>query len=93
MTHDPQLLLAIGGLGPTELLVILAIVILLFGGSKLPVLGRSLGEGINNFRRAFKEDEDVQVAEVAPPVETSEANASTQSPDPKTPIEDKSQNG
>ena len=61
--------LAIGGLGTPELLVIFGIVVLLFGGPKLPVLGRSLGEGINNFKKAFKgqDDEEIPVAEVAPP--------------------------
>lgn len=61
-----QLQLAIGGLGPTELLLIFGIIIVLFGGSKLPLLGKSLGEGINNFKKSFKdnEDENVQVAEV-----------------------------
>ena len=55
---------AIGGLGATELLVIFGIVVLLFGGSKLPILGKSLGEGINNFKKSFKDDDDVQVADV-----------------------------
>ncbi len=45
------------GLGVTELLVILAIVVLLFGGSKLPKLGQSLGESIANFKRGAKEAE------------------------------------
>ena len=90
--NDSQLLLAIGGLGPTELLVIFGIVVLLFGGSKLPVLGRSLGEAINNFRGAFKEEEEVQIAEVAPPVsETPERDAHYDTK--KSPIEDKSQDG
>ena len=38
------------GLGMGELLVILVIVIVIFGASKLPQLGRGLGEGISNFR-------------------------------------------
>jgi len=37
----------------TELLVILLIVFLLFGASKLPEVGRGLGEGIKNFKRAL----------------------------------------
>ena len=71
-----ELQLAIGGLGATELLVIFGIVVLLFGGSKLPLLGKSLGEGINNFKKSFKDDdEDVQVAEVAQAVEREELPA------------------
>ena len=39
-----------GSFGAMELLVILAIVVIIFGASKLPLLGRGLGEGISNFR-------------------------------------------
>ncbi|MBN1196570.1 MAG: twin-arginine translocase TatA/TatE family subunit [Candidatus Aminicenantes bacterium] len=39
-----------GSLGIWEILLILLIVALLFGGRKLPDLGRGLGEGIKNFR-------------------------------------------
>ena len=42
------------GLGATELLVILAIVLVLFGAAKLPQLGRGLGEGIRNFKNGLK---------------------------------------
>ncbi len=43
------------GLGIGELLVILVVVLLLFGSSKLPQLGQGLGEGIKSFRKAFRE--------------------------------------
>jgi sec-independent protein translocase protein TatA len=39
-----------GTFGLPELLVILVIVIVIFGASKLPQLGKGLGEGISNFR-------------------------------------------
>jgi sec-independent protein translocase protein TatA len=45
------------GLGIWELVVILAIVVLLFGTSRLPQLGKGLGEGISNFKRGLKGDE------------------------------------
>ena len=44
--------------GVQELLVILLIVIIIFGASKLPQLGRGLGEGIRNFKRGLKGDEE-----------------------------------
>ena len=40
--------------GPLELLVILLVVLLLFGGKKLPEFGRALGEGIKEFRKAIQ---------------------------------------
>ncbi len=43
------------GLGWAELLVILLVVVLLFGASRLPQLGAGLGQGIKNFRKAFRE--------------------------------------
>jgi sec-independent protein translocase protein TatA len=47
-----------GSLGFTELLVILVIVILIFGTSRIPELGRGLGEGIKNFKKAVKGEEE-----------------------------------
>lgn len=44
--------------GIQELLVILLIVIIIFGASKLPQLGKGLGEGIRNFRRGLKGDDE-----------------------------------
>jgi sec-independent protein translocase protein TatA len=43
------------GLGATELLIILVIVIVIFGATRLPQIGRGLGEGIKNFRGALKD--------------------------------------
>jgi len=42
----------LGSIGPTELLLILLIVIIIFGARKLPELGKSLGEGIRNFKKS-----------------------------------------
>lgn len=42
-----------GGISMTELIIILAIVLLLFGAGKLPEAGRALGEGIRNFKKAL----------------------------------------
>ena len=46
------------GLGVPELLLILLIVIVIFGASKLPQLGRGFGEGIRNFRKGLKSDDE-----------------------------------
>ena len=47
------------GLGMWELLIILFIVLLLFGGAKkIPELARGLGKGINEFKRASKDIKD-----------------------------------
>ncbi len=44
--------------GLPEMLLIAAIIVLIFGASKLPQLGRGLGEGIRNFRDAVKKGSD-----------------------------------
>ena len=54
---DPTgFLLFLPTLGPMELIVILIIVILIFGVNKIPQLGKGLGEGIRNFKKAFRAD-------------------------------------
>lgn len=45
------------GLGITELLVILVIILIIFGAGKLPELGDGIGRGIKNFRKAVKPEE------------------------------------
>ena len=42
-----------GPIGPTEFLLILLIVVIIFGARRLPELGKSLGEGIKNFRKSI----------------------------------------
>ena len=53
---EVPLIVAIAGLGMAELMVILAIVVLIFGASKLPMLGKGLGEGIRNFKSGIRDD-------------------------------------
>ena len=45
-------------IGFPELLVILGVAVLLFGGKKIPEVAKGLGEGIRNFKSALKGDED-----------------------------------
>jgi sec-independent protein translocase protein TatA len=54
------------GLGIGEVLVILLIVVLIFGTSRIPELGRGLGEGIRNFKKSVKGDDDT-TTKVEPP--------------------------
>lgn len=44
-------------LGPMELVIILGIAILLFGGKKIPEVAKGLGEGIRNFKNALKSED------------------------------------
>lgn len=48
-----------GKLGLTEILFILAIVLLLFGGKKIPELMKGLGTGIKEFKNAAKGEDQV----------------------------------
>ena len=47
------------GLGTPELIVILAIAFLVFGGKKLPEIGAGLGKAITSFKKGIKEAEDL----------------------------------
>jgi sec-independent protein translocase protein TatA len=52
MKLDPML--AIFSLGGTEIILILAVTLLLFGGKKPPELAKGLGQGISEFKKATK---------------------------------------
>ncbi len=52
-----EVITMIGGLGVWELLIILGILLLIFGPSRLGDLGSSLGKGIKGFRKSIKDDE------------------------------------
>lgn len=49
------------GLGIPELLIILVIVIVIFGASRLPQIGEGVGRGIRNFRSALREPPEIDV--------------------------------
>jgi sec-independent protein translocase protein TatA len=75
------------GLGAPELLIILAVVVLVFGGTKLADLGGSMGKGIKEFKKNIKDDDEeeapktaaapapVVVSTPAAPVATAPSNA------------------
>ena len=47
-----------GRFGITEILILLGIALLLFGGSRIANIGKGLGEGIKNFKKGIKEGDD-----------------------------------
>ncbi len=48
------------GIGISELLVILLVCLLLFGANRLPEIGKSIGEGVREFKKSLKEMQDDQ---------------------------------
>ena len=69
--------------GGFELILILAVVLLLFGGKKIPQLAKGLGEGIRNFKKSVKDPEETEVAkseDEPKKVESSEEGAATEAP-------------
>lgn len=65
-------------IGPLELIIILAIVVVLFGATRIGDIGKGLGRGIKEFRRELKEDEEKK------PTEQTTASSSSSS-EGKTP--------
>jgi len=62
------------GLGGTELVIIFLIILLLFGGAKLPSLAKGLGQSIKEFKKAAKEDDEKPAEPKAPVATTPKAN-------------------
>jgi sec-independent protein translocase protein TatA len=50
--------LAFGPFGVQELLLVLVILVLMFGATKLPQIGRGIGEGIRNLKSGLKSDDE-----------------------------------
>ena len=62
-------LLALGGLSPMELIIIVGVIVLLFGSSKIPQLMRGVGSGINEFKKGLKEGEQQAATDAAKPAD------------------------
>ena len=62
-------------------LVILAVVVLLFGAKKIPELAKGVGQGIKDFKKAIKEDEQANLEKV-------EVKPETTTVTPATPVTD-----
>jgi sec-independent protein translocase protein TatA len=53
----------LGNIGPTELIIILVIVLIIFGAGKLPDIGTAIGKGIRNFKKATKDEDKAALEE------------------------------
>lgn len=51
--------------GPSELIVILVVVLVLFGSKKLPEIGTGIGRAINNFKKATSEPDEIDITPTA----------------------------
>ena len=51
----------LGVVGPWQIALVIAVVLLLFGGKKIPQLMRGLGSGINEFKKGMKEGAEGEV--------------------------------
>jgi sec-independent protein translocase protein TatA len=56
--NTPQLTCIMGQIGPWQVILIVAVVLLLFGGKKIPELMKGLGRGVKEFKDAQRGEED-----------------------------------
>ena len=73
--------------GGWEWLVILGIVVVLFGGKKIPELAKGLGQGIKNFKKEIKNDDDeaeIKTASSEAPKKVEPTGTASSSETPKT---------
>ena len=49
----------LGPLGPTELILILLVILIIFGAGRLPEIGEGLGKGIKSFKKAIKDEPEL----------------------------------
>jgi sec-independent protein translocase protein TatA len=80
-------LLALGGLSPMELIIIVAVIVLLFGSSKIPQLMRGVGSGINEFKKGLKEGDapagDAKPGDAPKPADAKPAETKPAEPEKK----------
>ena len=79
-----------GSLGVPELIIIFVVALIVFGPKKLPELGKSLGKGLAEFRRASNElkstiEEEVRAIEAEPPAH----HSSEPEPEPEPKLDSK----
>jgi sec-independent protein translocase protein TatA len=73
-----------GNIGPTEMIFLMIILLLIFGAKRLPELGSGLGKGIREFKKSMREinseiDRPNDSAQVQPPVQRPAVPSSTES--------------
>ena len=61
-----------------ELVLIVLVILLLFGGKKIPELAKGLGSGIKNFKKAIKDDEDEVVQNKSDEIEKKSGTTTTE---------------
>ncbi len=67
------------GLGMQELIIILIIVLVLFGATRLPEIGRGIGQAIRNFKKATSEPDEIDITPKKPVEEKKEEGESKKS--------------
>jgi sec-independent protein translocase protein TatA len=70
MTASSSFFAGIMGLGAGELMIILVILLVLFGGSKLPGLAKGLGQSMKEFKKAQRDDDDAPIEKKVEPTKT-----------------------
>jgi sec-independent protein translocase protein TatA len=70
-------------IGSGELIVILCVILVLFGGKRLPEFARNLGKGIREFKKASQGIDDEE--EILPPIETKEITQPSKTSSEKEP--------
>jgi sec-independent protein translocase protein TatA len=66
------------GLGTQELIIILIIIVILFGATRLPQIGSGIGQAIKNFKKGVKESDEI---DVTPDKDSSNKQAKKEKPD------------
>ena len=66
-----------GGIGFTELIIVLVIIMIIFGAGKIPQIGTAFGKTIKNFKQSMKEEEkpNVPVEDIASQAEVTDADS------------------
>ena len=59
--------------GPTELLLILGVLVLLFGAKKIPEIARGLGSGVNEFKAGLRGEDGGEKPKELPPSDSSDS--------------------